>query len=316
MSCLKPIISIPALDGGKPIILKLHEIDSVHYLLNYKRKEYQFLPCRNCNGCKLDNAKEWSIRAYLETKTTENNYFITLTYNDYNLPRNKAGKPTIRKDDLLKFIKAIRNEQYKINKLRKIKYLACAEYGSKFGRPHYHICIFGLEIKNLIPVEKSPGTNEQLFISPEIGKHWMKGIHKIGLVTLESAGYTARYTLKKRGKNDDYYKERNLEPEKLFMSQGIGKEWYQRNANQIYEHDYIPIKTRREKPPRYFDREREKTHKEQIKAIKIARAKNAEKKWDRELEHQGKPFSEILGDKQREINNNQKLLKRQLKKNN
>lgn len=46
------------------------------------------LPCRNCLECTRSRAREWSLRCSLESQRFSNNYFITLTYRDRDLPRN------------------------------------------------------------------------------------------------------------------------------------------------------------------------------------------------------------------------------------
>ncbi len=67
------------------------------------------------------------------------------------------------------------------------------------------------------------------FVSKLIDKIWSKGIHKISSVTYQSAGYVARYTLKKVKKLD--YEKLCIEPEKLYMSKGIGKKYFEENKN-------------------------------------------------------------------------------------
>ncbi len=75
------------------------------------------------------------------------------------------------------------------------------------------------------------------FISKVVDRIWGKGIHKIGRVTYQSAGYVARYTLKKANKLD--YEKLNIEQEKLYMSKGIGKKYFEDNFEDIYQYDVI-----------------------------------------------------------------------------
>lgn len=44
------------------------------------------IPCGKCEDCKLDYARDWSVRCMCESTLWNDNYFVTLTYNDENLP--------------------------------------------------------------------------------------------------------------------------------------------------------------------------------------------------------------------------------------
>lgn len=73
--------------------------------------------------------------------------FLTLTYNNENLPRDFS----LHKEHLQLFWKRVRK---RLPEGRKIKYYNCGEYGDKptlpykHGRPHYHAIVFGLDCYN------------------------------------------------------------------------------------------------------------------------------------------------------------------------
>ena len=46
------------------------------------------LPCGQCSGCRAGRAKEWSIRCAHEAKMHDRNCFLTLTYDDQNVPQD------------------------------------------------------------------------------------------------------------------------------------------------------------------------------------------------------------------------------------
>lgn len=199
---------------------------------NYKNlhwKTLTFIPCKNCLGCKLDYAREWAIRCQIETKKSPWNYFITLTYSTENLTINKNGIATINQKDLTLFIKKIRKKYGK-----NIKYLAASEYGksSKTQRPHFHIIFFNLKIEKLEKYKENE-IGQQLYISKEIDKIWNKGLSTIAEATYETAGYIARYSVKKLKKID--YEKLEIEPEKLRMSKGIAKDYFIKNMEKILE---------------------------------------------------------------------------------
>ena len=75
------------------------------------------VPCGQCLGCRLEKSKEWAIRVMNEVRMNEISCFLTLTYNDENLP--KGG--TLVKKDLQDFWKRLRDRLYP----EKLRYSAC-----------------------------------------------------------------------------------------------------------------------------------------------------------------------------------------------
>lgn len=159
------------------------------------------VPCGHCIGCLLDKSNDWATRCWCEASNWKNNCFITLTYNDKNLPKNKE----LRKDDLQKFWKRLRyyeqgNEYWKNPRTgkheRPIRYFSCGEYGPKNGRPHFHACVFNWK-PNDLKFYKLNHQNQKLYTSKTLSKIWGKGFVIIGELTYQSACYVARYVTKK-----------------------------------------------------------------------------------------------------------------------
>lgn len=110
------------------------------------------IPCGWCMGCKIDRRNMWEDRINW-AKRGMSSAFVTLTYDDYKLPVNNEGTPTLRRDDFKKFIDRLR-----VNVARKrpsqlctknFKYYAVGEYGDTFGRPHYHVIFAGLDFYDM-----------------------------------------------------------------------------------------------------------------------------------------------------------------------
>lgn len=185
----------------------------------------------------------------------DDNAFITLTYDDENIPPG----PSLVKSHFTKFIKRFRFEIKPIT----IRYYHCGEYGSNYGRPHYHACIFGYDFpdKYLWSERKSI----QLYRSPMLERLWPQGMSSIGNVTFESAAYVARYITKKYlGPTAAEYYERvdtdtgeiiSITPEYTTMSlkPAIGKTWYEKFTTDVYPADEIVLRGRKLKPPRYYN---------------------------------------------------------------
>lgn len=156
--------------------------------------------CGQCLPCRVNKSRLWSTRIVLESLNYAYSSFITLTYNDENLP--KDGSLSIR--DYQLFLKKLRNYSGK-----KIRYYFVGEYGES-GRAHYHAIIF-----NLDPYD--PRTSDL------VSKCWSKGFVQIGDVTPQSASYVCGYVVKKWTKKlDPRLNGRHPEFGRMSLKPGIG----------------------------------------------------------------------------------------------
>lgn len=146
--------------------------------------------CGKCFECQLQYSYEWAFRICLEASLYKDNCMLTLTYNEANLP--KGG--ILLKSDFQKFIKRLRIHLER-KEDTKVRYFGVGEYGDQFGRPHYHIIIFGWKPKDLqfLKVDKKGNT---LYTSPFLSSIWSKGFHSVGDVNLSTAKYCALYLQK------------------------------------------------------------------------------------------------------------------------
>lgn len=233
------------------------------------------LPCGQCIGCRLERARQWSVRCMYEASLYPDNCFITLTYDDAHLP--ECGDLNMK--DFQKFMKRLRR-RYGTSKIR---FFACGEYGSKFARPHYHACLFGFDFADKVPF--SSKGEVILYTSSDLAKLWPFGFSTVGEVNFETAGYVARYALKKVNgpqalSHYEYLDEstgevRSHPKEFLLMSRrpGLAREWFRKFASDVYPSDYLIVRGFKSKPPRYFDALQESENKELIDAVRVKRAK-------------------------------------------
>lgn len=267
MACYHPIYAyyIPGIEteNGKQKYF-VRSFKSLQFDDRYQCKE---LPCGKCDGCKLEKAKQWSHRCVLESSLYEHNYFITLTYNDENLPTFQVGDDesmvlgTLRKDDLRAFNKVLRQHYKRKFGHDGIRFFACGEYGETSFRPHYHVIYFNLPLYDLKPYKKTKD-NKMLYTSPTLDKLWKKGYVVVGEVNLKTCNYVARYIQKKQIQNlrletGDYY---DFEGEFTLCSRrpGIGYDYYKSHKDDIYLTDEIHLEGNTFKPPMYFDRQLDK----------------------------------------------------------
>lgn len=251
--CSNPMIVKKVQKGSKSEVIRFstraHWLQYVSDPKNYFGN--QMLPCHRCLECRLKYSNDWAVRISLELKTRPlNNWFITFTYSDDNLTRNEKGLPILNYRDFQLFMKKLRK------KYSDLKYLVAGEYGSKSGRPHYHALIFNLPLKDLKLTGEVNHQGDRYYFSKEIDNLWNKGMSVIGELNYKTAGYTTRYALKKLKQYD--YKELGIPPEKLLISNGIGKDYFYENWEKIYENDIVYFKNdnkiMKSKPPRYYDR--------------------------------------------------------------
>lgn len=62
------------------------------------------IPCGQCIGCRLEHSRQWAMRCVHEASIHDDNCFITLTYNDTNIPSDGG----LRHRDYQLFMKRLR----------------------------------------------------------------------------------------------------------------------------------------------------------------------------------------------------------------
>jgi len=171
-------------------------------------------PCGQCLFCRINQRREWVARLLLEAACHTSNQFVTMTYEESQLPKQIIpGRPSVRsvaahpavasqpgtlsKSDLTRFFKRLR-------KVGTFRYYAVGEYGEKLGRPHYHALLFGSD-----------------FTTEELMECWKHGHVHQGDVTAASIAYCVEYLIKYRTKKDDLLDLRR-EPEFGVMSRNPG----------------------------------------------------------------------------------------------
>ncbi len=240
-------------------------------------REEMEVPCGQCLGCRLDRARMWTARITHEASLYEfgrGNSFITLTYEDEFLPTDWS----LKKRDFQLFMKRLR-KFFDRDPGDGIRFYMCGEYGDickhsksvsecdfcNVGRPHYHAILFNVDFDDKVFV--SSRDEYSVYESDTLNELWEMGFCHIGSVTAESAGYVARYCLKKiTGVNaDDYYSGfdtytgecLSVQPEYSTMSRkpGIAKVWFEKYYADVFESDEVPIvgKGVLKGVPRYYD---------------------------------------------------------------
>lgn len=129
---------------------------------SYHAPKELFVPCGKCYECRQMNQSAWEFRfrAEVDEYVYRHNWqmgFITLTYNDENLPYlpphvfkgwnpltssspNYYPVPCFNKEHIRKLVHGLRKYLHKKYDVTRLIYLCCSEFGSSTKRPHYHCC--------------------------------------------------------------------------------------------------------------------------------------------------------------------------------
>lgn len=187
----------------------------------------------------------------MESKGWKDMCFVTLTYDNDNLPYNYVDPhiffsdeeveekgleiiyyPTLRSADMRNYLKRVRKCTGKC-----IRYFGVGEYGTKRGRPHLHILFFGLSLKDY----------------DDIVRCWTYGhVEVTPFFYGNTTAYVAGYVQKKLyGKDKDMFKL----PEFMRCSHHIGEDWFMNEVKRGHidlEKPYINWKGYKYGIPRTF----------------------------------------------------------------
>lgn len=225
--------------------------------------EEMHVPCGKCVSCLIARSREWATRLVHECAEHNNSIFLTLTYNDENLPHGH----NVSKDDIVKFVKRLR---YYLEP-RKIKYFVTSEYGPTTLRPHYHAILFNISKHD----------------EATINSAWTKGFTKIGTVTYDSCRYVADYLF--LYKKVDIERLRDKKETFLVCSNGIGRDYALKNKTSFLERGYTTVRGVPVGLPRYYQHlleistedklERKKERLDELKTFYETKYKSDDEIW-------------------------------------
>lgn len=245
---------------------------------NYSKEYATFqLPCGKCIECRLDYARQWAIRCVHEASMYPKNAFITLTYNEESLVSEKLVY-----EDFQKFMKRLRKVQD-----NPIGLFVTGEYGEHTKRPHWHAIIFNWEPSDGV-YHYSNFRGDRVSTSETLTKLWGKGHAEYGTVTMQSAGYCARYAAKKlvHGRDDEHeYKPISKKSSK----QAIGKKWLEKFHDDVFNYGKLVLADGTTSTiPRYYERWLKDHHPDKwlryVTDVKQAKMLAAQEKTQEELD--------------------------------
>lgn len=192
--------------------------------------------CGKCIWCRRKRINSWFIRSLCEIEMFNSKqflYFITLTFSDKYL--DVDGYNQLQLSHVQKYIKRVRT-----NFGWKFKYIAVGEYGSKSGRRHYHLLLYGIPF-----IDK--------YTRIKLAKCWKYGFSYIKLSDPNSIYYVLKYSFKNvLGLDNSYYSQLGFNVPFFTCSKGFGLDYYNKNKLDILRNGYIKYRNRKYCIPRYF----------------------------------------------------------------
>lgn len=209
----------------------------------------KLLRCGKCLACRRYRCRDWEARVLCEHELLKRGcYFVTLTYDEEHLPEGRNLNPR----HLSLYVKRLR----KVTGLnsRDMKIISVGEYGSRRGRPHYHLLLIGLPIDS--------GNEEK------ICQCWKQsaGQSYVHVSAVRSSRAAVRYTICYMLKHESWYSVRSGETKSDFeartglvapfqrFSNGMGSEYCVENKDRLIELGFLQFGREKFCIPRYFVR--------------------------------------------------------------
>lgn len=229
-------------------------------------------------------------------------YFVTLTYEDSHIPRTDDGTPVVDVRDTQLFFKRLRKKMNVYYPGQKIRYFLVSEYGPETLRPHYHLILFNLPIKNPADAEKF------------LESVWSQGFVTVGEPTPKRLNYVAAYCIQPK----QQFKDKGLVPVFNTMSRnpGIGASYIDKykeyHTGKNIKNDKVrDFNFREYRLPRYMrDRGYSDEDKRAYKRISEEMVERCEQRYTQRLTELGMSDSDY---KRQEWSNSWKSIARSLK---
>lgn len=298
MPCYHPITAFQA-EPGTPLLFEQPQWAKTQRGGGYQQLQ---IACQQCSGCRLKRSREWAMRCLHEKQLHKNTCFITLTYNDDNLPEHnrlvyrdfqlfmkrlrKAAQQGMNQEN--SECRADRHQDKDGQPVTRIKFYMCGEYGEQLGRPHFHAILFGVDFTDRLYIKKTP-SGSKLYRSERLERLWNKGFSSVADVTFESAAYVARYVMKKRtgDGNKTEYEILDLETGEIVKKKkefnnmsrgnrqnknnGIGRQWLEKYKDDVYTTGKVIVRGHKNNPPRYYDKLMKKIDQEHLEDMQYKR---------------------------------------------
>lgn len=142
---------------------------------------YMAVPCNKCFECIESKRSALRTRMLLEQMSHQNcpQIFVTLTYNDENLPSDGVSR-----EDVRRFLNRFHLYLGRAGFPTYFRHVFFSEYGSLHGRPHYHGLLYGINYLT---------DSMRLKFLEVLEKSWNKGFVYVKIVDGSVSSYVSKY---------------------------------------------------------------------------------------------------------------------------
>lgn len=217
------------------------------------------VPCGKCLACRASYSDEWIARFMCESKAFRRGaFFGTLTYNDEALPSDKC----LNSKHVADYFKRVKKrlKLYDVG----FRYTYCGEYGTNYGRPHYHFICCGMSDRDVTAsdIQRFRKVLEDCWTEHQQGSF-------VYITEIRNAEASIRYLINYTNKTKGYWAVHAGESKKEFeertgriapfvrYSHGISSSYIEENINKIDELDYLEFGGHKFAVPRYFRKKAE-----------------------------------------------------------
>lgn len=262
---------------------------------------HKTVSCGSCKACRIAAARSVAVRCEHEVRLmamhNRPSCFVTLTYRPDSLPDNgflyrphlsgflKRLRRRISDQDNAFYANGFGSHIPKEDRLF-LRVYGCGEYGEKLKRPHYHLILFGYVPPDLV-FHKLTKRGDKLFKSSFLSDVWGHGFVSVGEANFKSAGYVARYCLKKITgdmSHDHYFShvdsdtgERVVFPKEFALyphGKGLGRDFYDLFKSDMFPSGSVFCSNGKTYPtPKYYNELYRKESPESYEAMRLARLK-------------------------------------------
>lgn len=177
------------------------------------------VPCGRCYNCLTTRRNQWTFRLKEQSFSSMSSFFMTFTFSDEFLT-------DLDKKYFSNRIKLLR-KYLSLNNIS-LKYYAIGEYGSKYGRPHYHMLCF---------LDSYLSDSDFYNI---ISRVWKNGFICIEPVSDARIHYITHYHVRPKESVNKQFTGKSF----CLMSKGLGLDFmtaekldYLRNGKKVIVHD-------------------------------------------------------------------------------
>lgn len=220
-------------DSGNPV-RDFSEIDEYYFCDEHTHERicdlFILAPCGKCRLCRQERAEQWQTRCMCESAAWSTPpLFITLTYNNKNLPEDGVSKK-----DCQKFLKRLRRRiEYHLKVKTPLRYFLVAEYGKKTHRAHYHLLLWNMPYVNLAPGAENADYKPFQKLVMFLQFAWAKGHVRVEFCRDGSGRYCMKYMRKDcpvpDGCNETFFLASRGSEHK-----GIGYPWLSQHFDEYY----------------------------------------------------------------------------------